>query len=199
MIANITGIILAGGRSLRFGANKALAELAGQPLITHPAGVLATLFAHRLLITNTPDQYAFLGWPMAGDRFPGGGPLAGIHAALCTAEDERIFVTACDMPGLCPETIRLLCSIPGSWDAVVPWLDDGPEPLCAVYAKSALPVVVAALQQGIFQVRAVLAKLRTRMVPTRELPPAGGSPARFVNINTRADLATLALKGKGIR
>jgi len=192
VIAGITGVILAGGQSRRFGANKALALLAGRRLIEHPAGVLSGLFAQRLLVTNTPEQYDFLGWPMIADRFPGAGPLAGIHAALCEAEDERIFVTACDMPTLCPETIHFLCACPSGWDAVVPWLHDGPEPLCAVYAKSALPALVESLRQGVFQVQAVLARLRTRMVSKSELPPDAAGPGRFVNVNTPADLAVLA-------
>jgi len=74
VIAGITGVILAGGQSRRFGANKALALLAGRRLIEHPAGVLSGLFAQRLLVTNTPEQYDFLGWPMIADRFPGAGP-----------------------------------------------------------------------------------------------------------------------------
>lgn len=195
MIAGITGVLLAGGQSRRFGTNKALAVLAGRRLIEHPAGVLTTLFAHRLLITNTPEQYTFLGWPMTGDRFPDAGPLAGIHAALSAAADPRIFVTACDMPLLNPDLIRLLCESAGEWDAVLPCSDQGPEPLCAVYDKAALPVIAQALARGDNRIQEVLQALRVRLVAGPDLHRLVVDNQPFVNINRPADLLALTSQG----
>lgn len=195
MIEGITGVLLAGGQSRRFGTNKALAELAGRRLIEHPAEVLTTLFARRLLVTNTPEQYGFLGWPMTGDRFPGAGPLAGIHAALAAAEDDRIFVTACDMPLLNPDLIRLLCATAGEWDALLPCSDQGPEPLCAVYDKAALPVIELALARGDNRVQEVLQALRVRLVAGQELHRLVVDNQAFVNVNRPADLLALTARG----
>ncbi|HSH12145.1 MAG TPA: molybdenum cofactor guanylyltransferase, partial [Desulfurivibrionaceae bacterium] len=119
-IAEYTGVLLAGGESRRFGSNKALAETDGCRLIEHPARVLAELFEHLLLITNTPKLYAFLDWPTTPDLAPGGGPLAGIEAALVRAATPNIFVAGCDMPELDRALIKHLCSLAPGFDAVIP-------------------------------------------------------------------------------
>jgi hypothetical protein len=91
-IQNITGVILAGGRSSRFGSNKALAMVDGKPLIRHVADLMSSLFAECLLVTNTPVEYRFLSLPMTSDHYRDSGPLAGIHAALLQINTDRAFV-----------------------------------------------------------------------------------------------------------
>ncbi|MDH3360081.1 MAG: NTP transferase domain-containing protein, partial [Desulfobulbaceae bacterium] len=71
MIADVTGVILAGGASSRFGSNKALAVHDGQPLISYAAAILERLFPQQLLVANTPEVYDFLGWPSVCDNFKG--------------------------------------------------------------------------------------------------------------------------------
>lgn len=135
MISQVAGVILAGGKSSRFGSNKALALHQGATLIQTITRRLAGLFPETLLITNTPEDYGFLGWPMAADQYQNCGPLAGIHAALRTISQPRAFVCGCDMPLLNPELIRFLCELDGDHEVVLPWLPEGPEPLYAVYSK----------------------------------------------------------------
>ena len=118
-IDQVAGVILAGGKSSRFGSNKALALHQGNALIQGIGHRLAGLFPETLLITNTPEEYGFLGWPMAGDQYLGCGPLAGIHAALRTVSQPRIFVCGCDMPLLNPDLVRFLCELEGDHDIVL--------------------------------------------------------------------------------
>ena len=190
LIADCTGVLLAGGQSRRFGSNKALAQVGGSLMIEHPARVLAELFTRRLLVTNRPELYEFLGWPMAPDLTPGGGPLAGIEAALTHAATPYIFVAGCDMPELDRALVSHLCQLAPGYDAVIPLSAKGPEPLHGVYAKSALPTISTALAAGSRKLQAVLASLRLREVTEAEMlavsPTALGS---FRNINTVNDLA----------
>ena len=195
MIDKITGVILAGGKSSRFGANKALAELDGKKIIEHVTTALAPLFANRLLVTNTPADYAFLDWPMTADNYPGAGPLAGIQAALLASAEPRIFVAGCDMPLLNQDLIRHICGLEGEWDAVIPWLTAGPEPLCALYAKSALPVISAALGRGDYRVGGVLDSLQIKKIDQAEILQIASNLAMFSNINRMEDLATLPMVG----
>ncbi|PKN29317.1 MAG: hypothetical protein CVU64_08745, partial [Deltaproteobacteria bacterium HGW-Deltaproteobacteria-21] len=98
-----------------------------------------------LVVTNTPEDYAFLAWPMTADRFPYCGPLAGIHAALAVISQPAAFVCACDTPLVEPALVRFLCAQLADNEVVLPWLANGPEPLYAVYSRAALPAIEAAL------------------------------------------------------
>ena len=191
-IDQVAGVILAGGKSSRFGSNKALALHQGDSLIQGISRKLAGLFPETLLITNTPEEYRFLGWPMAGDIFPDSGPLAGIHAALRTVPQPRIFACGCDMPLLNPELIRFLCELDGDHDIVLPWLDEGPEPLYAVYSKTGLPVIEEQLAKKQYKIGMLYEKLRIRKVTPEEILRIVPDLSTFQNINHQHDLARLA-------
>ncbi|MFH1021734.1 MAG: molybdenum cofactor guanylyltransferase [Pseudomonadota bacterium] len=195
MIAQVAGVVLAGGKSSRFGSNKALALHQGDTLIQTITRRLAGLFPETLLITNTPEDYAFLGWPMAADHYHNCGPLAGIHAALRTISQPRAFICGCDMPLVSPELIRFLCELPGEHEVVLPWLDEGPEPLYAVYNKNILPVIEENLARNQCKIGILYEKLRIRKVPAEEILQILPDFTTFHNINHQHDLARLAAMG----
>jgi molybdopterin-guanine dinucleotide biosynthesis protein A len=187
--ADFTGVLLAGGQSRRFGSNKALAQFEGCHLIEHPARVLANLFSRLLLVTNTPETYSFLNWPMVPDLLPGAGPLAGIQTALHHAATPCIFVAGCDMPTLDSELIIYLCTQAAGYDVVLPVTDFGPEPLHAVYCRTALPRISAALADGVRKIQQVLPSLRVLEIGPETLAGISATPGRsFSNINTISDL-----------
>lgn len=185
------GVILAGGKSSRFGRNKALALYRDQPIIVRVATVLGEIFRETLLVTNSPTEYAFLGWPMTGDLVSEAGPLAGIQAALSRIKADRAFIVACDMPRLDPLVIRGLCQYPGDWDVVLPRSANGPEPLHAVYHRRILPTVNTALAQGQGRLGRLLEQLQTRAVPVDALGLAPETELSFTNINYLQDLEEL--------
>ena len=78
-----------------------------------------------LVVTNAPDEYAFLGVPTVRDIVPSAGPLGGILTALVTCDKPRVFVVACDMPALSHALIAHMAALPDTHDAIVPrWVDD---------------------------------------------------------------------------
>ena len=192
MISQVAGVILAGGKSSRFGSNKALALHQGTALIQGITHRLAGLFPETLIITNTPEEYAFLDWPMAADHYQNCGPLAGIHAALRTISQPRAFICGCDMPLLNQELIRFLCALPGEHDVVLPWLPEGPEPLYAVYSKKALPLIEENLALKQCKIGTLYEKLRLRKVSAEEILQILPDFTTFQNINHQHDLARLA-------
>ena len=78
----ISAAVLAGGRSSRLGRNKALLPLHGKTVIEKVIDEVRCCVGAVTIITNSPDEYAHLGYPCCADVLPGGGPLSGIHAAL---------------------------------------------------------------------------------------------------------------------
>ena len=117
---DITGVILAGGKSSRYGTNKAFAKINGIPLIENVIRVMRSLFQDLVLITNTPDEYAYLELPMYEDLIKDLGPIGGIYTALNSITNDAGFFVACDMPSLNPGLIRYMVGIRDDFDVVVP-------------------------------------------------------------------------------
>jgi molybdopterin-guanine dinucleotide biosynthesis protein A len=187
--SDITGVILAGGKSSRFGSNKALAMVDGKPLIQHVADLMSSLFPECILITNTPAEYEFLSLPMTHDRYQDSGPLAGIHAALLKISTPRAFVVACDMPNLSPELIQYICNInEQEYEVIIPSPEKGQEPLFGIYHKKSLEVIESYLQQKDFKIISVLEDLQVRRVSEQEILSITGDLGCFKNINRPTDL-----------
>jgi molybdopterin-guanine dinucleotide biosynthesis protein A len=190
---DITGVILAGGQSSRFGSNKALALWRGKFLIQHVRDTLAVVFNDFLLVTNTPEQFEFLHLPMINDRYQDMGPLAGIHAALRHSVRPWIFVVGCDMPLVMPDLIAFLCGFANEeCEAVIPWLETGAEPLCGLYHKSALGKIEQYLKGGKTQIQEILKNLAVRKINQQELLKITGDLQVFSNVNREQDLDRLA-------
>ena len=164
LFRDVTGFVLAGGKSSRYGANKALAKMEGASLIERATGVMKTLFREVVLITNTPDLYAFLELPMHEDLIKGLGPLGGIYTALSTMKREAGFFVACDMPTLNPSLIRHMVSVREGHDAVVPRISGFMEALHALYSRRCLPHVRALIDQGQRQVIRFFPEVSVRYV-----------------------------------
>src|SRR5439155_25170310 len=95
-MTKITGVIQAGGRSTRMGGEpKALLELGGKRIVERVVDALGAVLADLLVVTNTPERYAFLGLPMVADRYPDGGALGGIFMGLDAARGAAAFTVAC--------------------------------------------------------------------------------------------------------
>ena len=191
-LQEITGVILAGGRSSRFGSNKALALWRNKFLIKHVSDVLASVFDDILLSTNSPDQYVFLKLPTVIDRYHNLGPLAGIHAALHRSHRPWIFAVGCDMPLITPGLVTCLCGYAkDGFEAVIPWRENGAEPLCGLYHKTSLDIIEQHLANGKAQMQELLEKLSIKKVNEAELQTVTEGIRVFSNINQARDLERL--------
>ncbi len=189
----VTGLILLGGRSSRYGANKALVEIEGVRLIDRVAGLMKAIFHRVILATNTPDEYAYLQMPMVQDLIKGLGPMGGIYTGLMTMLDEAGFVVACDMPFLSGRLIRHMVDVRDDFEAVVPRMDWMLEPLHALYSKKCLPVIQEAIEQHQHQIAKCFAGLRVRYVDEEELRLSDPDLKSFFNINKPEDLPGAAI------
>ncbi|MFB6164620.1 MAG: molybdenum cofactor guanylyltransferase [Haloarculaceae archaeon] len=196
-----TGVIVAGGRSTRFGdADKAVADLAGTPMVRRVADRIAPV-VDELVVNCRADQVdaidaALEGYPhpvrFAEDDEPDQGPLAGLRRGLAAADGTYAFVVACDMPFVDPELAAHLFSRAAGHDAAVPRLADGYfQPVQAVYrAEPAAAAAAAALERGEGKAIAPLSDLDAVVVEAADL--AAFADDSFENLNTRAEVSAAA-------
>jgi molybdenum cofactor guanylyltransferase len=187
----LVGVILAGGKSSRYGRNKAFVRLEGVPLIERVSTVMGAIFERLLLVTNPPEEYAHLGIEMVGDLVRGVGPLGGIHTALKTFSGDAGFFVACDMPYLCEPLVRRMIELLEDYDAVVPRVDGMAEPLHSFFGKGALPVIEEFIRAGRYQIVEILSRIKTRYVEEETL--RGFDPRlRFLaNVNRPEDVSRI--------
>jgi len=188
LIKNVTGFILLGGKSSRYGSNKAFVEIEGVRLVDRVARVMKSIFHRIVLLTNTPEEYAYLQTPMVEDLIKGFGPMGGIYTGLMTLSDEAGFFVACDMPFLSGSLIRHMVDVRDDFDVVVPRMDWMLEPLHALYSKKCLPVIRETIRQDQHQILKCFAELRVRYVDEEELRLWDPELRSFFNINKPQDL-----------
>lgn len=137
-----SGIVVAGGRSTRFGErDKALAEVAGDPLVRRVADGVGEV-VDDFVVNCRREQVEALERALDGagvdprfatDAVPDRGPVAGMATGLRAANGSVAVVTACDMPSLDPDFLGSMLDDVRSHSGIVPIFDDHAQPLCAVY------------------------------------------------------------------
>ena len=145
----VVGLVLAGGRSVRFGGEKAVALLEGRPLLAWAAERLESVCLEVAINVRTGTEAESVAkalglstlYDAPGDAL---GPLAGVKAGLIWAEERGarvLAVSPCDAP-LLPDDlyVRLLERSEGG--AAMAETRDGPQPLCALWPITALPEAV---------------------------------------------------------
>jgi molybdopterin-guanine dinucleotide biosynthesis protein A len=185
---NVTGLILLGGKSSRYGSNKALVEIEGVRLIERVVGVMKSIFHRVILLTNTPEEYTYLRLPMVEDLIKGLGPMGGIYTGLMTMSDETGFLVACDMPFLSGKLIRHMVEVRDDFDTVVPRMDWMLEPLHALYSKKCIPVIREAIEERQYQIAKCFARMRVRYMDEEEIRLWDQDLRSLFNINKPQDL-----------
>lgn len=188
----VTSIILAGGKSRRFGSDKTLLRWRGEGLVQHIAGECRRFSDEVLVVSNAPGKFGHVpGIRELSDIYPGSGPLGGIHAGLFHAKNATCFVTACDMPFFDVALARRLLEAGVGYDAAVPKENGKASPLFGVYGRVALPVAEAMLREGQLAVWRLCARLNTRYLAPEEWPAESRRKAALYNINRPEDLERL--------
>ena len=189
---DVTGIILAGGRSRRLGRNKALESIGGQPLVQRVADRLSQVTDDLSLVVAEPEQGDSL--PVSGphrvvlDLHPGGGSLGGIYSGLSAAKHQWGIVVAYDMPFLNLDLLRRMLQLREGVDAVVPVLQGRPEPTHAVYSKVCLPHMEQSLLSGQLKISGFYDQINVSYVSEDEIASLDPDFLSFFNVNTPDDL-----------
>jgi len=188
----ITGAVLAGGKSLRFGKNKAFQLLGGKRFIDLAIESLRPFCDPVMAVVSEIEPYLDIGVMLAQDIIQDRGPLGGIYTALLFSPAEWIFVRATDMPFLVPELASMIIDAREGFDAVVPKMNEYYDPLLAMYNRRCIPAIARQLREpDKRQVIGFYRKIRIRTVTEREWREVDPDALSFKNVNTPSDLAEI--------
>jgi molybdenum cofactor guanylyltransferase len=184
----ITGIILAGGKSLRMGRNKAFIEIDGIPIIDRICEIFNSLFQEIIVVTGSPNLFSYLDVKTYNDLLPDSGALGGLYTGLYFSSFHHSFCVACDMPFLKKSLVQFLVDQLGDEDVLVPRTADGLQPLHALYSKNCLGPIRRLLDKGGFRIFDFFPEVKCRTIEEREFLFLDPIKESFVNINTPEDL-----------
>jgi molybdopterin-guanine dinucleotide biosynthesis protein A len=142
-IHQVPAYILAGGKSSRFGSDKARALLTGQPLIRRIADAVSLCALSVTAIADVPDKYSDLGLRTIDDTTPGQGPLAGLEAAMLDcAMPSWLLLLSCDLIDVRQPWIESLLRMRTDGARCIAFRPGGLwQPMLALYHTSALAIV----------------------------------------------------------
>jgi len=187
----ITGVILAGGSSRRYGLNKAFLEICGIRLIDRVIEEMKDIFKRLILVANEGGDYEYLGIPIVEDIVKGLGPIGGIYTGLMSISDQAGFFVACDMPFINRQFVRYMVDIKDNHAAVVPLVANEVEPLHAIYAQSCLGPIRSLIESRRYQIKLVYDQIPVRYVKEDEIRRFCSPRRAFININTPDEFAKI--------
>ena len=185
----VVGVVQAGGKSTRMGGQpKALLEVGGRRIIERVIEALSPVLGDPLLVTNTPELYAFLGLPMVPDLHPDHGSLGGIYTGLAAVPGEAAFTVACDMPFLHRDLVRLIVERAAAGDVVIPRVGAQFETMHACYGKACLPAMQERLAAGRFKIVGFFDRVSVVAIAEEEVRALRDPAVAFMNVNTPEEL-----------
>jgi molybdopterin-guanine dinucleotide biosynthesis protein A len=182
--ARLTGVLLVGGASTRFGSPKAQALFEGETLAERGWRTLGEVCDERIAVGKQADGLA-LPFDVLDDASDVRAPLAGVVAGLRAATHDRCVVLPVDTPLVRPEHLRALAAT----DGIVTVPQTGPLP--GVYSRSALPELEQRLHAGKLALRGALGALDTRVLTL--------DCFALANVNTARDLPLIATRARAVR
>ena len=185
------GVVLAGGKSRRFGTSKTLAKVGGLPMASRAVAVLKRAGLSVGVISSEDGLNEALGVEIRADVEPEKGPAGGLLTALEWSKQigrSGVFLLGCDMPFMSVKVVRALLSMRDDHSAVIPISIRGAEPLCGFYDSSCYPKVRQVLDSQDKSMLSLLGLLKVREVPLMEGSEGLWTDQVFFNVNTRKEI-----------
>lgn len=189
MILNVTGVLLAGGKSRRMGTDKRFLHVGEKTLFDRTLNTLRKVFSEVLVVIAQDSEPLDAPVPVLRDVIPNCGSLGGLFTGLKQSKTPYVFVVACDMPFLEPQVIQALVQGRGDADVVMAKMH-GLQPMHAVYSKRCLPVMEDMLKSGDLKIQHIIKSpsLQVRLLEEQDLKEIDPSGKSFLNVNTPSDL-----------
>jgi len=190
MITDVTGVLLAGGKSRRMGEDKRFVQIGQRSLLERSLDIVRSVFQDVVIVSaqDSPDLSAVV--PVVRDLVADCGSLGGLYTGLKLASTDRVFVVACDMPFFSQETVRYFVHLNSETDIVMARLHDRWHPMHALYGRRCLPVMESMMTAKDLRIHRLLehATLKSHAVTAEDLKTVDPDGRAFLNINTPADL-----------
>ncbi len=190
MEIEVTGVLLAGGKSRRMGEDKRYLVVGEQTLLERGLGVLRSMF-HEVLVVIAQDSAPLdIDARIVRDLVPDCGSLGGIYTGLTQATTQYIFAVACDMPFLNQAVITQFTNRRDTADIVMARLATRLHPMHALYGKGCLPAMEQMIVARQLKIQELVshASLRVQYVTEADLLSIDPSWRSFHNVNTPEDL-----------
>ncbi len=186
----ITGIILAGGRSSRLGKDKGLCSFKGKSLVSYAIEILEPLCGSMVISANHfPEKYAEFGLPVIPDEIKNIGPMGGIHACLKTSKTQHNLILSCDTPFVNTNVFRYLLEEVKNFQVVCPAHETFlVEPLSAYYNTNILSDLEKAIREKDYKMMHFFKRIRFKSVNIDKQLPFFNDYL-FLNLNTPDDLS----------
>lgn len=190
MEIEVTGVLLAGGKSRRMGEDKRYLVVGEQTLLERGLVVLRSIFQEVLVVIAQDSPPLDIDARVVRDLVPDCGSLGGLYTGLTQATAPCIFVVACDMPFLDQAVIAQFTSRRATADIVMAKLAARLHPMHALYGKRCLPALEQMIRARQLKIQEMVshASLRVRYVTEADLLTLDPSGRSFQNVNTPADL-----------
>ena len=190
METEVTGVLLAGGKSLRMGQDKRYLIVGEQTLLERGLGVLRSMFHEILVIIAQDSPPLKIDARVVRDLVPDCGSLGGIYTGLTQATTPYIFAVACDMPFLNQTVIAQFTDRRDTADIVMARLAARLHPMHALYSKKCLPAMEQMIAARQLKIQGLLShsSLRVQYITEADLLSIDPSWRSFHNVNTPADL-----------
>jgi molybdenum cofactor guanylyltransferase len=182
----ITGIVLAGGKSSRMGTNKSLLVWKGKTLVEHAIDSLKP-FCSKVVISSSKQLYDFTGCETWPDLIPQQAPMIGIYSSLKHTDTEINLILSCDMPLVSIDLLKYLLDNSNGYKITIPVNEnDMLEPLCGIYSRTILPEMEKHILRKNFRLHEFIETCSPQLLTiNKELPFY--KEDLFMNINTHAE------------
>ncbi len=186
----MNAVILAGGKSIRYGSHKALINIRDKTLIEMIIKKLRISFSRIYVVGNNEIDYSFLkGVILLEDIIPGKGPLGGLYTGLKYSDSRYNFILGCDMPNLTEDYFKFMQEQKKEYDVLVPEYNGYIEPLAGVYANSCLPAIKQSLSSDNLKIKNFYERVNVKIIKEETINKITDPAKLFFNINYKSDIA----------
>ncbi|MBT8272319.1 MAG: molybdenum cofactor guanylyltransferase [Bacteroidia bacterium] len=183
---NITGIILAGGKSSRMGTDKGLMLLHGKTFIEHIIQALKPTVDEIIIVANN-DEYDRFGETRIDDLIQDSGPLAGLFSGLKRSKTDLNLVLSCDVPFITTRVLRIVTDAASDdFEIIQAVYKNESLPHIGLYRKKCMVKSKELLDQGEKRLRSLARHFKTKDLHIDEV-----YEKNIQNINTLQELKSL--------
>jgi molybdopterin-guanine dinucleotide biosynthesis protein A len=198
---DISCIILAGGKSLRFGHDKLLEKIGNTSLLEKVISLIDPISKDIIIVTAEKRAFTRIvkntRIKIVNDIFPGQGSLGGIYTGLVKSDSFYNLVVAADMPFLNESLLRYMIKVADGYDFILPRVNELYEPLHAIYSKNCINPINSILEQGKKVIIELFNYVKVRFIEAEEIDRFDPKHLSFFNINTVEDMEIAKLIARG--